>query len=171
MKHIFNGSHQFLETSDAEAHVPHFAQELDRAQQYIQHADRAQQYIQQEVDDYYDKTETTHRQDDWMHLCSLNTEYATSESTDSSYDWCEYARSLTSQTLREAPSWITSTRKNQPDTVFSHPVHAAVAVSTLNYEQNLAFKIILLHSQQLASNQHPPPLHMIVEQLAQGSLT
>lgn len=45
--------HEFLETSDAEAYVPHFTQELDRAQQYVQ----------QEVDN---ETEPTRQQDDWM---------------------------------------------------------------------------------------------------------
>lgn len=45
--------------------------------------------------------------------------------------------------------------------MFFQPVHA-VDITTLNYEQNLAYKIIILHSQQLASNQHPLPLHMII---------
>ena len=69
--------HRFLETQDAKDYIPHFAQDLYRAQQYIQ----------QEVDDDLNEVEPIHQQDDWM-LCTLN------NSSDSSYDWCEYAQSL-----------------------------------------------------------------------------
>ena len=143
--------HRFLETQDAKDYVPHFAQDLDRAQQYIQ----------QEVDEDLDEVEPIHQQDNWMHLCTLNTQYATTVSSDSSYDWCEYAQSLPQHKLREAASWITSTKNNTSDSVFIRHV-PPVDITTLNYEQQLAYRIVLQHSLLLASNQHPPPLHMMV---------
>ena len=142
--------HDFLQTPYAQQCVPHFAKELDQAQQYVL----------QDPDDN-EETETEHHQEDWMQLCSLNTQYATTINSAHSYNWNEYAQSLPPQKVREAATWITSTRKNTSDSAFTRHIHP-VDVTTLNSEQALAYKIVQSHSEQLASIPSPPPLHMVV---------
>ena len=99
----------FLETQAAKDHVPHFAEELDRAQHYLQ----------QEEDMECEETEPTHQQDYWMQLCSLNNQYAMQASLHSSINWSEYAQSLPPHKIREASSWITSTRKDTSHSIFT----------------------------------------------------
>ena len=80
---------------------------------------------------------------DWMQLCSLNSQYATHTSLNSpSIDWSEYARSLPQHSVREAPSWITSSRKDAPQSVYIRHL-PPVDISSLNYEQTVALPQIL----------------------------
>jgi len=148
----FHSYHRFLVTRAAENHVPDFTEELDQAQQYIQ----------QEEDDSFPDEEPVRQQDDWMQLCALNNQYAMHTSSDSpSIDWSEYARSLPQHKVREAPSRISSSWKDASHSDFVQYL-PPVDISTLNYEQTLAYRIVLEHSNQLSSNQNPPPHHMIV---------
>ena len=145
--------HRFLETQAAADLVPHFAEELDRAQQYLQ---------QEQDEDDTEPDHQQHQQDDWMQLCSLNSQYAMQTTSDSpAVDWSEYTQSLPQHVVREAPSWIASSRKDTSHSLFIRHL-PPVDITTLNYEQTVAFRIVEEHSSQLASNQHPPPLHMVV---------
>ena len=104
-----------------------------------------------------------HQQDDWMQLCSLNSQYAAMQTTSHSpaIDWSEYAQSLPQHVVRETPSWIASSRKDTSHLVFGRHL-PPVDITTLNYEQSVAFKMVEEHSSQFASNQQPPPLLMVV---------
>ena len=108
-----------------------------------------------------EETEPTHQQDDWMQLCSLNNQYAMQASLHSSINWSEYAQSLSPHKIREASSWITSTRKDTSHSIFTRHL-PPVDINTLNYEQTIAYRIVLEHYHQLVSLQNPPPLHMII---------
>ena len=91
-----------------------------------------------------------------MQLCSLNSQYAIHTSLNSpSIDWNECARSLPHHSVREAPSWITSSRKDTSQSVYIRHL-PPVDISTLNYEQTVAYRIVVEHSSQLTSNQNPP---------------
>ena len=114
--------HRFLETQATADLVPHFAEELDKAQQYLQ----------QEQDEDDTEPDHQHQQDDWMQLCSLNSQYAMQTTSDlPAIDWSEYAQSLPQHVVREAPSWIASSRKDTSHLVFILP---PVDITTLNYE-------------------------------------
>ena len=93
-----------------------------------------------------------HQHDDWMQLCSLNSQYAMQTTSYSpAIDWSEYAQSLPQHVVREAPSWIASSRKDTSHLGFIQHL-PPVDITTLNYEQSVAFKIVKEHSSQLASN-------------------
>ena len=81
-----------------------------------------------------------------------------------SIDWAAYARTLLPNLLKESPSWVKLYRKiseEDPNNTW-HRQLSPVDISTLNYEQHLAYDIIKNHHIRLDANQNPPPLHMIV---------
>ena len=146
----------FLQTDIGKQCIPDFVKELDQAQKY-----RSQNDSESESEDT-DYTEVQHSREDWMICCRLNQLY-TMETTSNldSIDWPAYARTLL---LKESPSWVKLCRKiSEEDPSRSwHRQLSPVDISTLNYEQHLAYDIIKNHHMQLDANQNPPPLHMIV---------
>ena len=104
--------------------------------------------------------------DDWMLLCRLNQNYQqVGYESDSTVDWCEDARSVAPDFLRECGGWIHSKRKDSEQSTCNNiSVRTAnceeqINLSTLNDKQRLAFDLVLDHAN---SDNQLEPLRMIV---------
>ena len=75
----------FLRTPEAAVCVPHFADELSRAEQHI---------TENESSDSEDELPATEQHEQWMLLCHLNHHYTASSQQDDSINWSEAAQSL-----------------------------------------------------------------------------
>ena len=73
----------FLCTPQATMSVPHFAYELNQANQHITEAESS--------DSENEDSPATEQHEDWMLLCQLNHRYTESTVQDNSINWCEPA--------------------------------------------------------------------------------
>ena len=145
----------FLRTPEAEVCVPHFADELSRAEQHI---------TQSESSDSDDELPATEQREEWMLLCHLNHHYTASSQQDDSINWSEAAQSLPPEILQECPRWIKMKRQESdanPCAAWNRQL-PPIDVGTLNTNQNKAYDIICRHHQQLLANNKPTPLCMII---------
>ena len=149
--------HSFLATPSAEAYIPLFAQELDRAEQHLSETASTDIETKEATDD--------EDPDEWMLLCRLNPRFTDNITTqDDSVDWAEAARALPLEIIRECPSWVSQRRHETTDTPLSpwHRHLPPVNTSTLNMQQRTAYDIIYHHHQRFLEDKSSPPLHMIV---------
>ena len=93
----------FLCTPEAAVYVPHFADELSRAEQHIAENETS--------DSENEELSATEEHEDWMLLCRLNQHYTNSCQQDDSINWCEAAQSLFPEILQECPRWIKMKRQ------------------------------------------------------------
>ena len=145
----------FLRTPEAEVCVPHFADELNRAEQHI---------TQSESSDSEDELPATEQREEWMLLCHLNHHYTASSQQDDSINWSEAAQSLPPEILRDCPRWIKMKRQESdanPCAAWNRQL-PPIDVGTLNTNQNKAYDIICRHHQQLLANNKPTPLCMMI---------
>lgn len=149
--------HSFLRLPVTAECVPHFSQELDRAQQHVA-----------DVSSDSEDEEPPHSQehDEWMLLCQLNPCYSDNSTTHihDSVDWTEAARTLPPEILRECPSWVSRKRQQTSATPLSPWCRhlPPVTTSTLNTQQRAAYDIVCHHHQQFLADRDTLPLHMIV---------
>lgn len=147
----------FLQTEAGRHHIPQFASELARAQQYVSQTEDNDE----ESDDSSQDTD----QEDWMLLCHINQQYTMeTESASDTVDWAADARALPANVLRECCTWLQSRRKeslNDKTSPWNRQL-PSVDISTLNAKQRLAYDIIIHHRSQKISGRHPDPLYMIV---------
>ena len=144
----------FLRTPEGQANIPTFAEELERAQQYLHENSPPSD----EEDENHDQQRN---QDEWMILCQLHQNLSTVSNQSNNVDWAYYCQTLLPATVTEAAKWIKTTKGNtgsQGLTIQRSPVD----ISTLNREQSIAYSIVEQHHHNLNSSQQPPPLHMIV---------
>ena len=146
----------FLHTPQATTCVPHFADELDRAEQHIAGAESS--------DSENEDSPTTEQHEDWMLLCRLNHHYIDSTVQEDSINWCEAAQSLPPEILQDCPRWIKTKRKESESNphVSWHRQLPQIDVNTLNSHQNTAYDIVCHHQHQFIAGNNPSPLRMII---------
>ena len=129
---------RFLQTDSAQARIPQWLQELQRAQLQIANDE-------DEDEDYNEiQDQSTQKQDKWMQLCQLNPTFSRSLQTDATVDWEAAARQLPPHLLRDAAKWITVQRhlststSDQSSSLHNQPTN----VDSLNHKQRCAYILI-----------------------------
>ena len=132
---------QYLQSNEVHAFIPHFADELSHAEQYL---------LQDDTDE--DNTHPERNQEEWMELCRLNQRFSNHTDDHTDHDWSEQANAMPPDILAECPKWITITPRRQQQ----------VNLQSLNQEQLQAYNIVASHHRSLLNGNNPNPLHMIV---------
>ena len=149
---------RFLQTHSAQARIPKWFQELQRAQlQFANDDDEDEDY--DEIQD-----QSTQEQDEWMQLCQLNPTFSRSLQTDATVDWEAAARSLPPHLLRDAAKWITVQRHLSTSTSdrSSNLHNQPINVDSLNHKQRCAYTLIQQHHTRVRTGENPQPLYMII---------
>lgn len=145
---------QFLQSNHdcIPAIIPHFTEELTRAEQYLSQDDSDQEV-----------TPPERNQDEWMEMCRLNQRFATN--TDQlDVDWTEDTNAMPPDILAECPTWISNKRQQVREGVTPFTPHRQqpVDVRSLNEEQLRAYNIVSSHYRSVLNGDNPEPLYMLV---------
>lgn len=145
--------HIFLQTDNGREQIPHFAQEIQLAEQYLADEELDTEELQQSHHE---------TQDDWMALCQLNPIFAQALQENHNAYWRR--SNLPQSLLQECPKWITTQRHlmNSNADFQWHRQLPPVDTASLNVKQRYVYDLVQSHYSQCLSGHTRNPLLIIV---------